>query len=116
MVFRETEPENEGENVREEDKAEFEEGRFLEGATEFDSGKNFNPEGIKTGCEAYEGAEKAFFEDCAEDPEKDRDEDDIVPEVKVDDSAEDIDVINRNQGFPARFAGFLKNLPPSNNH
>ncbi len=120
MVFRSTKGKNEEEEVRKKDETNFETSAFLERIAEFDGGVDFEEDGVGNVEDDHNGSESAELAsigdiasgDGEQDGEDNRDGKSVNPEVNADNPTEDVDVVNWDDGFPARFASFRENFPP----
>lgn len=122
MIFGKTKGENEKEDVREKDETNLEAGAFFEGVAELDGKVDVKEDvvaGVNDGHESTESGKLAGISGVAdsyavEDGKDDRNAEGVNPEIDTDNFAEDIDVVDWDDGLPACFAGFNEDLPPGN--
>ncbi len=112
VIFRLTKGKNEVEDGREKDEADLESGAFVEGAAKHNSEVNIETEAVEARDDRSSCRARAKDE-AAEKADDKRNKEDVNPEVYVDDAAEDIDVIDRDERLPTFFSGFCEDFPPS---
>lgn len=90
-------------------KTNLEASTFLEGVAELDGEIDVEEEGVNAGDDGHDVGEGG---NSGKDTETNWDGEGVNPEVNADNFAEDVRVVDGDDGFPARFAGFGENLPP----
>ena len=105
-VFVFAEAEDEVTDWSEEEEADFEAGAFAEGVAELDGFVNGEEDGVDKASNAKSRNESS------KDAETERNGEDVNPEVDADDAAEDVDVVDGDEGLPAGLTSFDEDLPP----
>ena len=102
------------EDVREDDKTNGESDTFLEGFCEADRNPDIQNESVNTSSNADNHCHSfVVSKDSGKDTEDDRDKKHEDPEVDLDDFAENVDVVDRNDRFPTCFTSFFEDFPVS---